>query len=502
MNDAISRLPRPLYRADQVRQLDRVAIEQFAIPGFQLMQTAGAVALQTLIEHWPQTRQLLVFAGGGNNGGDGYIVAGLAQKRGLEVELIQLQTEDGLGGDARLAWEWAGQCQVRMITLAEFQQRERQFRPHSVIVDALLGTGLDREVEGIYRDAIEAINSSGLPVLAIDVPSGLSADTGQPLGATVRATATLTFIGMKQGLLTGRGRDFVGRLAFSSLDIPAEVYSHSAAPAPAAERIDIQETAAHLRPRARASHKGSHGHVVVIGGDIGFGGAVLMAAEAALRSGAGLVSVISHGMHRAALLARCPEVMMLDPEESAQATTELLARAQVVAVGPGLGRSEWSRRALRLALQSQMIHHTPLIVDADGLRLLADSEDRRRENWILTPHPGEAAALLGCSVEEVQRDRFAAVAALAQRWGGCSLLKGSGSLLHCDDSTPPVFLCSEGNAGMATAGMGDVLSGVIAGLLAQGLSLGDSLRCAVCVHGEAADLAVAEVANADSWQLI
>jgi NAD(P)H-hydrate epimerase len=493
MNDFTSRLPRQLYRACQVQQLDRIAIDEFGIAGFKLMQTAAAAAFSALLEQWPQTRHLQVFAGSGNNGGDGYIMAGLAQENGMTAEVIQLGDATKLKGDAKEACDWAQQQRVSMIAFADFHPDSDADRAHTVIIDALLGTGLDRAVAGDYKTAIDSINSADWPVVAIDIPSGLSADTGQAMGSTVVADLTVTFIGMKQGLLTCQGRDYVGSIVFSSLDVPDEIFGHESTPAPSAERIDINYATRHLLPRRRSSHKGSHGHVVVVGGDYGFGGAAMMAAEAAQRTGAGLVSLITRSAHRPALLARRPEIMVLGTEDQGVAVDELIAKADVVVIGPGLGASDWSRGLLQMALAAQVANDKPLVIDADGLNLLAQRSGSgavlKRDNWILTPHPGEAANLLGCSVSDIQSDRFAAVAELNSRWGGCCLLKGSGSLICCSDQQQ-LFLCTEGNAGMASAGMGDILSGVIGGLVAQGLALQHSLCSAVCIHGEAADLAM------------
>lgn len=491
MNNFTNGLPKRLYRAAQVQLLDQVVIDELGISGFDLMQKAGTAAFNTLLEQWPQTKRLLVFTGAGNNGGDGYILAGLAKEFGMTVDIIQVAERAKLVGDAKLALEWAEQKQVSITSFADFRQQNSVDHFNTVIVDGLLGTGLDREVTGDYQLAIAWMNDADYPVLAIDLPSGLNADTGNAMGIAVKADASVTFIGMKQGLLTGQGWDFAGTIIFNSLDIPNELYSRDSSPAPSARRIDINYTSEFLTPRIPSSHKGNHGHVAIVGGDYGYGGAVLMAAEAAQRCGAGLVSVITRSVHRAALLGRRPEVMVFGTEDEGEAIDKILARANVIVIGPGLGQSEWSRTLLQTALSKQVSAGIPLVVDADGLNLLSERSESgapiKRSNWILTPHPGEAARLLDSSIEEVQADRFAAVTELNNKWGGCCLLKGSGSLICVSDEE--LFLCTEGNAGMATGGMGDVLSGVIAGLVAQGLTLAQSLCCGVCIHGEAADLA-------------
>jgi len=429
MTEFSNRLPRDLYRASQVRQLDQLAIEECGIPGIKLMQTAGATCFDTSLETWPQTRQLLVFCGAGNNAGDGYIIAGLAKDRGLVVQIVQLAFGDKLSGDARLAWQWAQEREIEMLSLQDFLKTRDSFHTNTIIVDALLGTGLDRNVSGDYETAIKFINSSPAPVLAVDIPSGLSADTGQPLGATVVADRTVTFIGLKQGVLTNQGRDYIGELVYNDLDVPAQVFSSDSSPQPSARRIDINYALNYLKPRASSSHKGDHGHIVLLGGDYSYGGAILMAAEAALRSGAGLVSVITRSVHRPAIISHRPEIMVSGTEDagfSRESVNSLLKKASALVVGPGMGRGKWSQSLFQSALSIQMARDIPLVIDADGLHLLADkggsASKLKRDNWILTPHPGEASVLLGISKEEIQQDRFESVSRLQQKWGGACLL--------------------------------------------------------------------------------
>lgn len=499
MTDHLSRLPRDLYTAQQVRLLDSIAIEQCDIPGFTLMQSAAGAVFDTLLENWPQTRHVQVFAGSGNNAGDGYLVAALAREQGLSVEVIALSDPSWLQGDAALAWQWAEKHRVPVTAFTDFDREYEKDHAHPLIVDALLGTGLDRDVRGDYAEAIAFINAAGRPVLTVDIPSGLHADTGKCMGVAVRADITVTFIGLKQGLLTHQAGDHVGALIYHDLDVPERVFNGASSPLPGSQRIDIHSIGPLLGPRAVASHKGSHGHVLVIGGDRSYGGAVLMAAEAALRSGAGLVSVLTRSCHRSALLARRPEVMVLGTEDEDAQIDALIERATVIVLGPGLGRGDWGRALMQRALAAQLSTQKPLVLDADALHLLAEKRQQgserggsgiKRDNWILTPHPGEAAALLDLPLIEIQDDRFAAVRLLHATWGGVCLLKGSGSLISGADEQQTVYLCSEGNAGMASGGMGDVLSGIVGGLVAQGNSLGNSLRAAVCIHGEAADLSM------------
>lgn len=507
MSSSLVRLPKALYCAAQVRQLDNIAIEKFGCTGYGLMRLAASVTLQAILERWPQTRLIRVFAGNGNNAGDGYLCAALAKEQGIPCEIVLVGDPLKLGPDATSAYQKAKSLAVKMISFDEFRDQPVPTQAHAVFVDALLGTGLDREVSGNFAAAIESLNSALAVIVAIDIPSGLSADTGMAMGLAVEANLTVSFIGLKRGMLTGNGRDYCGDILFHDLGIPEQVYSSAGAPAPSARRIDINFATEHLLPRKVSSHKGSNGHVLIVGGDIGFGGAAILCAEAALRGGAGLVSVISRSAHRPAALARCPELMWHGTEDLANSNpnlsltgaeedskiSELLKRATVIVVGPGLGRGRWAANLFNQVFSESRASNIPLVIDADALRLLSDrmeSQQARHGNWILTPHPGEAAAMLGVAVPDIQHDRFAAVVKLQASYGGSCLLKGSGSLIAHGGDASEILLCSEGNPGMGSGGMGDLLAGLIAALVAQGIALDKSLSCAVSIHGEAADLAV------------
>lgn len=469
----MSQLPHTLYRAAAVRELDRQAIEIHAVPGIELMNRAGAALLDELIVRWPDARRIVVVCGGGNNGGDGFVVARLALEQGLEPKLICVTDPATLKGDARKAW---GAAQAAGLVPVPF--KPSVFDGADMIVDAIFGIGLDRPVEGAVANVIHAINSSGVPVLAVDIPSGLAADTGAVLDCAVHATATVTFIGLKQGLLTGAGPEYCGTIRFEDLGVPLAVYDEVT---PSAMRIDWARVKSNLASRPRHAHKGMSGHVLVIGGNHGMAGAVRLAAEAAARTGAGLISVATRNAHIAAMAAARPEIMWHGVDEVSD-LGPLLARATIVAIGPGLGQDSWAQQLLARVLESSL----PLIVDADALNLLAQ-EPCSRGNWILTPHPGEAARLLQCSSSEINADRFATVQKLQERYQAVVVLKGAGSLII--DENGAIALCSEGNPGMAVGGMGDVLTGVIAALGAQGLPLGDAARLGVSLHAAAGDRA-------------
>jgi len=472
-------LPTELYRAEQVREFDRQAIHEHQIPGIYLMKRAGRAAFAALQEYWPDAEQVTVLCGAGNNGGDGYVIAALAAQRRIPVTLVYVADPDKLQGDARLAYEFARREGVVMQPFAECQSLA------GVVVDAMLGTGLCGEVRAPFLQAIRMVNDAGLPVLAVDLPSGLCADTGVVLGDAVKADVTISFIGLKQGLLTTRGPALTGDLLFADLAVPAEVYGCQQG---SVQRLQLSHLLPLLPSRDGDAHKGDFGHVMVIGGDSGLAGAAAMAGEASARMGAGLTSVATRLEHVGAIIARRPELMVMGVS-SGQALEPLLARPTVLVLGPGLGQSPWSEQMLQQAALTDL----PMVLDADGLNLLAQGRvlpDHYRDNWVLTPHPGEAARLLGCTITQVQSDRYGAARQLQQRFGGTVLLKGAGTVIAAADGS--LSVANVGNPGMASGGMGDVLSGVIGGLLAQGLEASVAAKLGVCLHGTAADLAVAE----------
>ncbi len=468
MSNASTRLPRELYRADDVRRLDALAMEDHGIAGLTLMKRAGDAVFSTLMSRWPEARRVLVCCGGGNNGGDGYVVATLARQRGLTVTVLAATDAARLRGDAASAQE---EAQAAGVSMGAWEGRLAE-RP-DVIVDALLGTGLDRAVEGAYGEIIDAVNGAGVPRLAVDIPSGLHADSGKVLGRAVKADLTVSFIGLKQGLFTGDGPQYGGTFAYDDLGLPEAVRR---AVAPTALRLGAVKGTPLLPRRGRNAHKGHFGHVLVVGGNTGMAGAVRMAGAAALRTGAGLVSVATVP---GAPAPPEPE-LMVHGVAGARELQPLLKRATVVALGPGLGTDSWGREMLGACLQGER----PLVVDADALNLLA-VEGANREDWVLTPHPGEAGRLLGISAGAVQADRFAALEELRRRYGGTVVLKGCGTLVGGPEGPPGV--CDAGNPGMASGGMGDLLTGIIAGLMAQGLAPPDAARAGVWVHGAAAD---------------
>lgn len=471
-------LPEYLYTAEATRELDRRAVES-GIAGDKLMERAGGGAFAVLRRNWPEAREVVVFCGGGNNGGDGYVIARLAKEAGLRPRIIALAPEEKLKGDALVMARLARQAGIPVE-----DDPAPDLQGVDVVVDALLGTGLKDAPRGAYEKAITVINGCGAPVLAVDIPSGLNADSGALAGEAVRARATVTFIGVKQGLLTGRGPGVCGRLYFDNLRVPQAVFDEVPA---SALRPCHEDIASALPARPRDAHKGHFGHVLLAGGDYGFAGAVTMAGQAAARCGAGLVSLATRPEHCAAVLVRQPELMAHGIAEGAD-VNGLLERATVLVVGPGLGQSDWSRNLLKQALAADL----PLLLDADALNLLAAMPTLpKRKNWVLTPHPGEAARLLDTDTASIQADRFAALEKLTALTGATVVLKGAGTLVGSPGQALPSVI-SFGNPGMATGGMGDVLSGIIGALLGQGLDTHQAASIGALTHAVAADYGAAE----------
>lgn len=467
----------PIYQTQQIREFERLATERFGISPQMMMQRAGKAAFDFLLRRWPQAQRITIFCGGGNNGGDGYVLAQLAVERKLEVTIFQVGKVDNT---KEIACAALNECRKANITIKPYDDKIEVGHP-DVIIDAICGIGLHDDLRAEVITVIEKIERAHVPILSLDIPTGIDADTGRRLGSAVRATATITFIALKLGLMTGNGIAYAGELVLNDLQFPTDLFSYVE---PVAERIQLSMYAPYLKPRARDWHKGLSGHVLVIGGEQGFSGAPRMAAAAALRVGAGLVSVATRVENAAIMNATFPEIMCHGITE-VHDLYPLIERADVLILGPGLGQTAWSKTVWEAAIASSL----PMVVDADGLNLLSET-NRVNENWILTPHPGEAGRLLDETVDEVQQDRLITIKALNKRYGGVALLKGAGSLVYTPNALPGI--CDKGNPGMASAGMGDVLSGVIGGLAAQGLPLGDAAKLGVCIHAMAGDLAAKE----------
>ena len=458
--------PVPLFRLDGIRAIEAYYVRD-AKPS--LMERAGAAAAQVALEMLGEHEgPVLVACGPGNNGGDGFVLARHLLHAGCEVSVAFAGDAAKLPADAREAHgEWldaGGHC-VPDIPQGEF----------ALAVDALFGIGLARPIERRHAEWIALLNALDCPILALDMPSGLDVDTGRAFGPCVRAAHTATFIAIKPGLLTLDGPAHAGEVPLCNLDLD---YADRCASPGCVNGPAL--FGAHLVPRPKNSHKGLNGNAVVLGGAAGMTGAALLAGRAALRLGAGrvFVGLLEQGL---------PNVDPVQPELMLRPAQDAISLAGVLAVGPGLGQTDAALELLRHAIEAD----APLVLDADALNLLAQHPvlagrlRRRPLPTILTPHPAEAARLIGCNTNAIQQDRIASALELAQRFNACVVLKGCGSVLAAPDGHWAIN--PTGNAGMASAGMGDVLTGMVAALLAQGWDAWPALTGAVWLHGDAAD---------------
>jgi NAD(P)H-hydrate epimerase len=456
------------HTTHQSQAIDQTAIKEKGIPGILLMKRAGLFAFDSLQHHFNNPHSIVVFCGTGNNGGDGFVVAQLALLAGMEVQVLLHGAPDNLRGDALIAYQ---EMMAVGITINPFTKS--LITQADVLVDALFGTGLDRPISGQLAEQIQWINQINKPVLALDIPSGLSADTGAILGQAIQATHTCTFITRKLGLYTFQGSDTSGKVHYSRLFLPLEIIQSQS---PIALNHPLKHWMNKLPERLASQHKGVAGTVCLVGGNHSMMGAIQLAGLASLKVGAGLVKVITHTEHTVAITQSIPELMCYQPEE----LTIQANLANVVGIGPGLGIDDWGKKLYQQVLDVPL----PKVVDADALKLLA-LNPQKHSNWVLTPHPGETALLLNTTTSTIQTDRVQAIKALQQKYGGVIVLKGNGSLIYDGES---LEICLAGNPGMAVGGMGDVLTGTISTFIAQGLSLWDATCLGVSLHAHAGDV--------------
>lgn len=476
-------LAHKIVRSEQVRAIEPKAAQIAGCSLFELMQRAGQAAFQTLRQEWPTAHHIVVVAGHGNNAGDGYVVAKLAKQQGLNVVVVCHQPEKALMGEAKQA-----QSQWQNIGGETLTFSEHNYSKFDVLVDALLGTGVKGQVKPNVQTIIQQINQIGIPVLSIDLPSGMNANTGQALPLCIKADVTVTFVATKPGLVTGMGKEFCGKLVLADLAVGSAFFSI------------VQNTAqlvdwSMLKPfPARPVHgnKGSFGKLLCIGGNQGMAGAIRLSGESALRCGVGLVKVYCHESSSLAISAGRPEIMLTHKELEVA-----LDWCNCIVVGPGLGQDDWAHQQFSRLLTHLKHHPKPLVIDADGLNLLATTIDdtdikstlSQLPALVFTPHPGEASRLLNCNIAEIENDRYLACKSIAQKYQSTCVLKGAGTIIqtyipHLD---PKIWVCKGGNPGMATAGMGDLLTGVIGAFLAQGFTSQKSAVYGVCAHAEAGD---------------
>lgn len=477
------------YSVADIRALEAFALEQLTekqkekqgTSGIQLMTKAGRAAFEAIQQSYSSATKLYIFCGGGNNGGDGFVVAGLAADADWSVCLIDLSNPKKLSSEASQARSFAlERVQEVVAKLTRLPDLTGQKADQAgLVVDALLGIGFVGELRGIALEACQLINQSSFPVFSLDVPSGVNADTGACAADAIQANSTLSFIGAKRGLLTGYGENCVGELILDDLEIKAP----EDLPLNPHEILTSKKVKEVFPARVASAHKGGYGHLLIIGGNSGMAGAAILAAEAALSLGVGKISVATRESSLAPLLSRAPEVMAHQVEHY-NYLQPLLDKCTAVVIGPGLGKDSWAEQMLHCVLKNDL----PILIDADAINLIAEGVITPSKDRICyTPHPGEAAGILGVSTSAVQENRFEAVQALQNKLPGLWLLKGNGSLISRGDR--PAYLNRTGNPGMASGGMGDVLSGLIGAVMAQGYSVESSAAAGAYLQGAAADIA-------------
>ncbi len=485
-----------LVTANEMQRMDRHTINAFGIPGRVLMENAGRGATAFFLKavHQGSRGSVGVMAGRGNNGGDGFVMARYLHQKGIDVTVYLLSTRQRVGGDAAANLELLDAMGVPVVEIPDENALD-SLRPrlihHRFWIDAILGTGLNSPVRGFFRTAIDFINNQGAPVFAVDIPSGLNADTGQVCGSAIRATATATFGFAKLGHLCFPGRGLTGKLLVVEIGIPPHVAMDVGC---RQHLITADMLKRHLPRRPKTAHKGHTGHLLVLAGSPGKTGAAAMTATAALRIGTGLVTLGIPRSLNPILETLTTEAMTVPLDESDQGTLDessfdtirpLLDGKRCLAIGPGIGTSPSTGRLIaRLIKESPL----PLVIDADGLNLIAENPDilsQRRAPIVLTPHPGEMARLSGKRTATIQEARIEQARAFSKSHGVIMVLKGADTIIAKSNGT--LFVNPTGNPGMATGGMGDVLTGVIAGLIAQGMPADRAATAGVYLHGLAAD---------------
>ena len=484
-----------LYTASETRKIDNLAIKEKGISGYSLMQMAAEFTLDVILREFSPVEELIIFCSKGKNSGDGFLLGSFAKEFGLEVTIVMSNTSNVIKGVSRKAFEEMKDAKVKIISTKSVEKLKVSNK--AVIVDALIGTGLKGNLRKNIKESILALNKLGvkLPVLSLDIPSGVNPDTGDADDIAVYADITASFVAQKRGCFTSVGKKFSGEIIYSDLEIPKNLFSKITS---TSYVVDYEDSISKVVYREQDAHKGHFGNVVIVGGDRGLGGAGLLSSRAAVYSGAGLTSLVTRPEHVSASLVSCPEVMVKGVD-SGQDIEEHLVKPDVIAIGPGLGQSAWSEQMIQRVFWEAEKRDVSIIMDADALNLLTKLKlsSNLPKRLILTPHPGEAARLLNTSVAVIESNRFSAAAKIQKKFNATVVLKGSGTVIcHKSGGTQKWGICDSGNPGMATGGMGDVLTGIIAGLLAQGLTLKEAAEAGVDLHAKAADQASLEFGEA------
>ena len=488
-----------LVTAEEMRQADKMAMEEYSIPSMLLMENAGLglVREAEALLKGVSGKRIAIFCGGGSNGGDGLVAARHLYNRGCDVRLYFVTDPDIFRGDSLSNWQILKNMGVSGYWLTEGNRMNvaRMALANSdLVIDAIFGTGLNDNVSGVALAVINVLNESNRPIIACDIPSGLSAETGLPLGAAVKATVTVTFGFCKQGLALPISSPYVGRLVVADISLPAQVAEGLPS---RRELVDEEFCRRWLKPRGASDHKGDFGHILMLAGSPSMPGAAIMAASGALRAGVGRLTAALPQACQLAFSTNLPEAMLLSLPEHAAGVILKSERDKISSfkgancflIGPGLGRHDETQELVRDLLP---YIDRPTVVDADGLFAICGYLPLLKSvkaPLIITPHPGEMAQLLGVRVEEVQENRIEVAVEFAKQCGVIVVLKGAGTVIATPEGR--IFLNNNGNPGMAVGGSGDVLAGMVAALLAQGLAPAVATACAVWLHGKAGDLAAA-----------
>ncbi|MGB9627278.1 MAG: NAD(P)H-hydrate dehydratase [Thermodesulfobacteriota bacterium] len=489
--------------AEQMQEMDRKSIENYKIPGIVLMENAGRGAAEVISKTFPdiQHRKVAVISGKGNNGGDGFVIARHLMNQGATVKVFLLTDPRALRGDAEINYQILYRMKGDLLPVPsskDYQKIKKELEKFDLLVDGIFGTGLDAEVTGYYREVIDHLNTLQKPIVAIDIPSGLNANTGKPFGTAIRATLTITFGLPKIGLLISPGLDYVGEVKVIDIGIPKRLIDEEKIQTYLLEGDEIRSWAS--TRRRPETHKGDYGHLLVLAGSVGKTGAAAMACEAALRMGAGLVTLAIPKSLNPIMEMKLTEVMTEPLPETQKQTLSLRAYSSIlrlcenksaVVIGPGIGTFKETQALILKLVRSLEI---PMIIDADGITALSTQPKifpLTNRNLVLTPHPGEMARLIRSTPKEVQGDRIGVSRNFAQSNHLYLVLKGHRSLI----ATPKgdIFINPSGNPGMASGGTGDVLTGMIGGLVCQGLDILTSLKIAVYLHGLAGDEVAREI---------
>ncbi len=483
--------------AEQMKELDRKTIEVYGVPGIVLMENAGRSATEVILKRFPDLARskVAIVAGKGNNGGDGFVIARYLLNRGISVKLYLLTDSTALRGDAATNGSVFARMKGEIVSVSssrEFQKVKKDFETFDLLVDAIFGTGLDAEIRGYYREVIDHLNSLNKPIVAVDIPSGLDANTGRPLGTAVRARLTVTFGLPKVGHLISSGTSYVGDLEIVDIGIPERLIAEEKVQTHLLDGEAIRKMIS--VPRKPDTHKGDYGHLLVIAGSPGKTGAAAMASEAALRVGAGLVTVAVPKSLNPILEVKLTEVMTEPVPETAKQTFSIRAfdpllrlceGKSAVVIGPGIGTTKETQSLVLRLLDALRV---PIILDADGLNALATEAKvlpLTNRSLVLTPHPGEMARLIRSTSKAVQQDRIGISRTFARSGRLHLVLKGHRTLIATPEGN--IYINPTGNPGMASAGTGDVLTGMIGGLIAQGFGILPSVQMAVYMHGAAGD---------------